>query len=112
MLRKLITIFAVCLMLSPCTAIDTATAQTKPAPKANQKTPPQAENPKPEADEEDTADTPNDELEEAAVKLDVSRSSPLIQKLYQATRDTWSGWPVLTVDDKLEAIVKAAPIRV
>jgi hypothetical protein len=75
-------------MLYPCTAIDTAAAQTKPAPKANQKTPPQAENAKPEADEEDTADTPNDELEEAAVKLDVSRSSPLIQKLYQATRDT------------------------
>ena len=88
MLRKLTTIFAVCLMLYPCTAIDTAAAQTKPAPKANQKTPPQADNPKPEADEEDTADTPNDELEEAAVKLDVSHSSPLIQKLYQATRDT------------------------
>jgi hypothetical protein len=88
MLRKLTTIFAVCLMLSTCTAIDTAAAQTKPTPKANQKTPSQAENPKPEADEEDTADTPNDELEEAAVKLDVSHSSPLIQKLYQATRDT------------------------
>jgi hypothetical protein len=28
------------------------------------------------------------------------------------TKDTWSGWPVLTVDDKLQAIVKAAPIRV
>jgi hypothetical protein len=27
-------------------------------------------------------------------------------------RDTWSGWPVLQVDDKLQAIVKAAPIRV
>ncbi|HWW96835.1 MAG TPA: LssY C-terminal domain-containing protein [Edaphobacter sp.] len=88
MLRTLTTIFAVCLMLSPCTAIDTAAAQTKPAPKANQKTPSQAESPKPEAEEEDTADTPNDELEEAAVKLDVSHSSPLIQKLYQATRDT------------------------
>jgi len=88
MLRNITTIFAVCLILSTCTAIDTAAAQSKPAPKANQKTPPQAENTKPEADEEDTADTPNDELEEAAVKLDVSRSSPLIQKLYQATRET------------------------
>jgi hypothetical protein len=62
-------------------------AQTKPAspPKAAQKTPSQANNAGTEADDEDT---PNDELEEAAVKLDVSRSSPLIQKLYQATRDT------------------------
>ncbi|HEX3967666.1 MAG TPA: LssY C-terminal domain-containing protein [Edaphobacter sp.] len=62
-------------------------AQTKPAspPKAAQKTPSQANNAGTEADDEDT---PNDELEEAAVKLDVSHSSPLIQKLYQATRDT------------------------
>jgi hypothetical protein len=28
------------------------------------------------------------------------------------TKDTWSGWPVLQVDDKLQAIVKAAPTRV
>jgi hypothetical protein len=28
------------------------------------------------------------------------------------TKDTWSGWPVLPVDAKLQALVKAAPVRV
>jgi hypothetical protein len=28
------------------------------------------------------------------------------------TKDAWSGWPVLTLDDKLRGLVKAAPIRV
>ena len=84
MLRKPATIFALCLMLSACPSIDNAVAQTKPTPlKANQQAPSQAED-KAEPDDQE----PNEELETAAVTLDVSRSSPLIQKLYQATRDT------------------------
>jgi hypothetical protein len=86
-LRTSSLIFAACLILAGSAPVQIAAAQTKPAPppKANQKTPDQTENSKAEADDEDTS---NDELEEAAVKLDVSHSSPLIQKLYQATRDT------------------------
>jgi LssY C-terminus len=86
-LKKLPLPLILCLILTASVAIDTAVAQTKPAPqpKAAQKTPPEADNPKTDADDEDT---PNDELEEAAVKLDVSHSSALIQKLYQATRET------------------------
>jgi hypothetical protein len=85
--RKSLLLAAICLLLAGSLAIDTALAQTNPAspPKATQKAPSQADTAKGDADEEDT---PNDELEEAAVKLDVSHSSPLIQKLYQATRDT------------------------
>jgi ankyrin repeat protein len=84
-LRTSSLIFAACLILAGSTPVNIAAAQTKPASKASQKTPAQAEDSKTDADDEDT---PNDELEEAAVKLDVSHSSPLIQKLYQATRDT------------------------
>lgn len=79
---------AVCLLLAGSLTFNTATAQTKPASpphKAAQKTPSEADTAQADADDQDTS---NDELEEAAVKLDVSRSSPLIQKLYQATRDT------------------------
>ncbi len=84
MLRKPVTIFALCLLLSACPSIDTAAAQTKPSPpKTNQQAPSQAED-KAEPDDQE----PSDELETAAVTLDVSHSSPLIQKLYQATRDT------------------------
>jgi hypothetical protein len=85
--RKSLLLLASCLLLAGSLTINTALAQTKPAspPKAVQKTPSQADNAQANADDEDT---PNDELEEAAVKLDVSHSSPLIQKLYQATRDT------------------------
>jgi ankyrin repeat protein len=83
-LRTSSLIFAACLILAGSPPVNIAAAQTKPAPKVSQKTPAEAEEAKTDADEEAT----NDELEEAAVKLDVSHSSPLIQKLYQATRDT------------------------
>jgi ankyrin repeat protein len=86
-LRTSSLIFAACLILAGSAPVDIAGAQTKsaPLPKSKQQAPSQSDNPKSEADDEDT---PNDELEEAAVKIDVSRSSPLIQKLYQATRET------------------------
>ena len=79
-------IFAICLLLAATPVIDTAVAQTKstPPPKATQKVTP-AEDSQADADDQDTT---NDELEEAAVKIDVSHSSALIQKLYQATRET------------------------
>jgi hypothetical protein len=79
-------LLAICLLVAGSLTINTALAQTKPAspPKAVQKAPSQVDA-QANADDEDTT---NDELEEAAVKLDVSHSSPLIQKLYQATRDT------------------------
>jgi hypothetical protein len=55
-----------------------ATAQTK-APQSTPKT---------TQPDSDNQEVPDDELDAAAVTLDVSHSSPLIQKLYQATRDT------------------------
>jgi DNA repair exonuclease SbcCD ATPase subunit len=79
-LRKTSLLLAVCLALTGSVAINTATAQTKPAqtrPESNQA----------ETDSQDASDTA-DELEAAAVNLDLSHSSPLIQKLYQATRET------------------------
>ena len=86
-LRTSSLIFAACLILAGSISVNTAAAQTKPVPSSedNQKASSPADSAKIDADDEDT---PNDELEEAAVKLDVSHSSPLIQKLYQATRDT------------------------
>ena len=80
-LRKTSLLLAVCLALTGSADINTATAQTKPAttrPESNQA----------ETDSQDTSDTADDELETAAVSLDLSHSSPLIQKLYQATRET------------------------
>jgi hypothetical protein len=80
-LRKTSLLLAVSLALTGSAAINTATAQTKPAttrPESNQS----------ETDSQDTSDTADDELETAAVSLDLSHSSPLIQKLYQATRET------------------------
>jgi ankyrin repeat protein len=88
-LRKPSLICAICILLIGSITIDTAVAQTNSAPpKSKQQAPPQSGNAKSEADDEDTTDTPNDELEEAALKIDVSHSSQLIQKLYQATRET------------------------
>ena len=86
--KKSFLIIAVFLVLAGSHPTGPVAAQTKSAPPRNadnQKTS-QAENAKSDAD--DDQDTTNDELEEAAVKIDVSRSSPLIQKLYQAPRDT------------------------
>jgi hypothetical protein len=66
-------------------ARDQAIAQSQPAPsaQADQQSPPEAA----EATA-DTQETPGDELDTAAVSLDLSHTSPLIQKLYQATRET------------------------
>ncbi|MBB5317237.1 LssY C-terminal domain-containing protein [Tunturibacter empetritectus] len=66
-------------------ARDQAIAQSQPAPstQADQQSPPEAA----EATA-DTQETPDDELDTAAVTLDLSHTSPLIQKLYQATRET------------------------
>src|SRR5580698_1135607 len=84
--RKSSLIILICLLLAGPVAIDTAFAQTKsiPPPKTTQRAS-QAEDAQADADEQDAT---NDELEAAAVTIDVSRSSPLIQKLYQATRET------------------------
>jgi hypothetical protein len=80
-LRKTSLLFAVFLAIAASAAINTATAQTKP-------TPSQPETAQADAADQNTPDIPDDELEAAAVTLDVSHSSPLIQKLYQATRET------------------------
>jgi hypothetical protein len=73
-------LIAACLILTGSAAINTAAAQTRPAPSQPET--------QPETDNQNTPDTPDDELEAAAVTLDLSHSSPLIQKLYQATRET------------------------
>jgi hypothetical protein len=64
---------------------DQAIAQSQPAPsaQADQQSPPEADEATADAQE-----TPDDELDTAAVTLDLSHTSPLIQKLYQATRET------------------------
>ena len=66
-------------------------AQAKPAsPAAAEPHEPQVAPASPSAAEEtpDADETPDDELATPAVTIDLSRSSPLIQKLYQATRET------------------------
>ncbi len=77
-------IISICLLLAGA-SVDAALAQTKPTPKA---APPAASHAQTAAQADADEDTPDEEIEDAAVKLDVSRSSALIQKLYQATRET------------------------
>jgi LssY C-terminus len=93
--------------------MDSAVAQTKsaPTPKSRQQAPPQSDNTKSEADDQDTEDTPNDELEEAAVKIDVSHSSPLIQKLYQATRDTKEQEILARLTEAKELLADGADVK-
>jgi hypothetical protein len=92
--------------------MDSAVAQTKsaPPPKSKQQAPSQSGNTKSEADE-NSEDTPNDELEEAAVKLDVSRSSPLIQKLYQATRETKEQEILARLTDAKKLLTDGADVK-
>ena len=70
-LRKTSLIFAASLILAASAGINTVTAQTKPAPKPNQPTPAQPETAQAETDNQNTPDTADDELEAAAVTLDV-----------------------------------------
>jgi hypothetical protein len=85
-LRASSLIFAICLILAGSKANRPAIAQTKAT------TPPSADQQAPQSksgeENPDAQETPDDELDTAAVQLDVSHSSPLIQKLYQATRET------------------------
>src|SRR5207302_11193890 len=87
-LRRPPLLFAVCLSVAGSVAINTAIAQNRPAPKAHQPAASQAETTQADASDQNTSGIPDDELEAAAVTLDVSHSSPIIQKLYQATRET------------------------
>jgi hypothetical protein len=80
-------IMGVSLTLLTSSIGEKAIAQTKPAPStaADQQSSAQTDT----ADTTpDAQETPDDELDTAAVTLDVSHTSPLIQKLYQATRET------------------------
>jgi hypothetical protein len=86
-LRRTSLLFTVCLALAASAVIDRVNAQSKPAPKAHQPAPSQADTTADTADQ-NAPDIADDELEAAAVNIDVSHSSPLIQKLYQATRET------------------------
>jgi hypothetical protein len=81
--RASILLLAIFLTLAG-SARDQAIAQSQPAPSAqlDQQSPPEA------AEAADTQETPDDELDTAAVTIDLSHTSPLIQKLYQATRET------------------------
>src|SRR5437870_13500584 len=87
-LRKPSLLLAVYLSVAASVAINTAIAQNKSAPKAHQPAASKAETTQADAADQNNSDIPDDELEAAAVTLDVSHSSPLIQKLYQATRET------------------------
>ena len=84
--RVLLLVLGVFLASAASSAGPQAAAQTKSAASAkdSQQSTPPAE----ASDDADTQETPDDELDTAAVTLDVSHSSPLIQKLYQATRET------------------------
>ena len=84
--RVLLLVLGVFLASAASSAGPQAAAQTKSAASAkdSQKSTPPTE----ASDDADTQEMPDDELDTAAVTLDVSHSSPLIQKLYQATRET------------------------
>jgi hypothetical protein len=84
--RELFLVLGVLLTLAASTAGNKVVAQTKPATLTTAE-----QQPSPQTDAADTSDaqeTPDDELDTAAVTLDLSHTSPLIQKLYQATRET------------------------
>ena len=84
--RVLLLVLGVSLASAGSSAGPQATAQSKSAASAKDS---QQSTPTSDAsDDADTQETPDDELDTAAVTLDVSHSSPLIQKLYQATRET------------------------
>jgi hypothetical protein len=92
-LKKSSLLVAICLVFAASRATDSALAQAKATPPAKSDQQPAAQTVKEKVsaddqDAQDAQDTPDDELESAAVTLDVSHSSALIQKLYQATRDT------------------------
>jgi hypothetical protein len=84
--RELLLVLGVLLTLAASTAGKKVVAQSKPAssPTAEQQPSPQTD----VAGTSDAQETPDDELDTAAVTLDLSHTSPLIQKLYQATRET------------------------
>jgi len=85
--RAFFLVLGVSLTLAISTAGEKAVAQNKPAsPTTTADQQPSA--PPDAADTTDAQETPDDELDTAAVTLDVSHTSPLIQKLYQATRET------------------------
>jgi len=86
-LRNPSLIFTICLLFAANATIGAAPAQTKsePSASADKTASPKTESAKAAPDSEDIPDA---ELEAAAVQLDLSHSSPLIQKLYEATRET------------------------
>ncbi len=84
--RVLLLVLGVFLVSAGSSAGSQAAAQARPA--ASAKDTQQSTPPSEASDDSDTQDTPDDELDTAAVTLDVSHSSPLIQRLYQATRET------------------------
>jgi ankyrin repeat protein len=84
--RVLFLVLGVFLASAASSAGPQAAAQTKSA--ASAKDSQQSTPPGEASDDADTQETPDDELDTAAVTLDLSHSSPLIQKLYQATRET------------------------
>ncbi|MGF7178850.1 LssY C-terminal domain-containing protein [Tunturiibacter psychrotolerans] len=84
--RVLLLVLGVFLASTISSAGPQAAAQTKSA--ASAKDSQQSTSPTEASADADTQETPDDELDTAAVTLDVSHSSPLIQKLYQATRET------------------------
>jgi len=85
--RALLFFLGIFLLFTGPTTIHHAAAQTKPAPPV--KTDQQPADPSDTADATPNAqETPDDELDTAAVTLDLTHTSPLIQKLYQATRET------------------------
>jgi ankyrin repeat protein len=91
--KAALSILAACLIFATQTAPKPASAQSQSqspsAPPAQAAPPPQT----PASATVDTTatdqpETPDDELDTPALALDVSHTSPLIQKLYQATRET------------------------
>jgi hypothetical protein len=82
-------ILTTCLFLPIPPAGNLAIAQTRTAPAPSTQTSQQTTpSPAPSDASVEDQETPDDELDTAAVTLDVSHTSPLIQKLYQATRET------------------------
>jgi hypothetical protein len=103
--RKTFLTVALCLSLVGSASV---IAQNPPAAKATPQKPLPAQAAQSDADDEDE---PNDEIEAAAVKIDLSQSSPLIQKLYQATRQTKESDILASLTEAKQILANGADVK-
>ena len=103
-----------CLFFALCVIMAAAPSVQRPFAVYAQSSPAIAEPDKPVAPAADTEipdDPPEDELAPAAVHLDVSRESPLLQALYNATRETKEKDILARLDEAKELIDGGADVK-